>query len=367
MDKKEAAAQKFKERTASKRFKLPEGDTTFRVLPNAKGLEKAEYIEYRMHSNVGARNAYLRCGKNIRGEGECWLCDTQIPKLEKSGKSSHRKAAELLKAKECFAVQIAYLSDGKWIGPTLWEMSSSVANKLLNVMSRRDVSNPEKGYNLTINRTGTTMRSTKYGDIDRDEEKSEVSEKILSRLKPFGEVLRKYDEDAMKTEYYGHEQEEEETEEKDSEKEEETEEEEEETPKKKKKEADEEEEEDEKPKKKKKDEEEEEETTEEEEEEKPKKKAKKKPDADEEEEEVTEEAESEEDIPDLDEEEEEKPKKKKKQDEEEEEEEEKPKKKKHDEEEEDEKPKKKKKHEDEEEEEDDKPKKKKPRPDDDDE
>ena len=220
MDKKEAAAQKFKERTASKRFKLPEGNTTFRVLPNAKGLDRAEYIEYKMHSGVGARNAYLRCGKKMNGEGECWLCDEQIPKLEKSGKSSHKKAAEDLKAKECFAVQIAYLSDGKWVGPTLWEMSAGVANKLLGVMSRRDVSNPEKGYNLTISRTGTGMRSTKYGDIDRDDEKSEVSEKIMAKLKPFGEVLKKYDEDAMKAEYYGHEQEEEPETEKEEEEEE---------------------------------------------------------------------------------------------------------------------------------------------------
>lgn len=206
MDKKELAKKKFKERTAAKRFKLPEGSTTFRVLPNKKGLDKAEYIEYAMHSNVGARNAYLRCGKNIRGEGECWLCDALIPKLEKSGKSSHRAAAEKLKRKECFAVQIIYEADGQWVGPTLWEMSTGIANKLLNVMSRRDVSHPQKGYNLSITRTGTTMTGTRYGDIDRDDEKSEVPEELLEKLKTFGEVLRKYDEKVMKAEYYGHEQ-----------------------------------------------------------------------------------------------------------------------------------------------------------------
>src|SRR6266403_660108 len=231
MDKKELAAQKFKERTASKRFKLPEGNTTFRVLPNARGLDKAEYIEYRMHSGVGARKSYLRCGKNIRGEGDCWLCDTLIPKLEKSGKSSHKRAAEELKAKENFAVQIIYKSEGKWMGPTLWEMSPSVANKLLNVMSRRDVSHPEKGYNLTISRQGTTMTSTKYGDIDRDDEKSEVPEKLLSKLKPFGEILRKYDEKVMKAEYYGHEQDDDEPEEEEEEKKKPKDEEEEEKPK----------------------------------------------------------------------------------------------------------------------------------------
>jgi hypothetical protein len=292
MDKKEAAKAKLNERSAGKRFKLPEGDTTFRVMPNARGTEKAEYIEYRMHSNVGARKAYLRCGKKMSGEGECWLCDEQIPKLEKSPKSPHKAAAEALAAKECFAVQIIYVMDGKWVGPTLWEMSGGVANKLLGVMSRRDVSDPKKGYNLTISRKGTTMTTTKYGDIDRDDEKSEVPEKLLAKLKPFKEVLKAYDEAVMKAEYYGHEQEPDEPEE--------PAEEEEVKPKKPKKPVVEEEEET-----------TEEETTEgetEEEEAPPKKPAKKKPVVEEEEEEA---GETEEDIPELEEEEEAPPKKKK--------------------------------------------------------
>src|SRR6266513_644798 len=98
-------------------------------------------------------------------------------------------------------------------------------------MSRRDVSHPEKGYNLTISRVGTTMTSTKYGDIDRDDERSEVPEKLLAKLKPFGEVLRKYDEKVMKAEYYGHEQDDDEAEEEEGKKSEEEETEEEEAPK----------------------------------------------------------------------------------------------------------------------------------------
>lgn len=211
MDKKEAAALRLKERTTSKRFKLPEGTTTFRVLPNARGLDEKEYIEYAMHSNVGARKGYLRCGKNVRGKGECWLCDSLIPKLAKSTSASNRKSAEEMRRKECFAIQIAYVSEGKWAGPVLWEMTPSLANKLLGVMARRNISHPEEGYNLSITRTGTTMTATRYSDIDRDDEKSPVKPSILSQLKPFGEQLRKYDEARQKQEYFGHEQEEENT------------------------------------------------------------------------------------------------------------------------------------------------------------
>jgi len=310
MDKKELAAQRLKERTASKRFKLPEGTTTFRVLPNKKGVEKPEYIEYAMHSNVGARKAYLRCGKKRDGTGECWLCDDLIPKLSKSGKSANRKSAEEMKRKENFAVQIIYKSEGKWIGPVLWEMSKTLANKYLGLAIKRDVSHPEKGYNLSITRTGTTMTSTEYSDIDRDDEKSAVPEKFLNLLEPFGSVLKQYDEAKQKSEYYGHEQDEEEEEEKPSGKKKPTDDDEEEEEKEK------------KPNKKKPVDEDEEESggdESDEEEEKPSNKNKKKPaDEDEEEEAVS----DDDDIPNLEDEEdeEEKPKagKKKPADEEEE-------------------------------------------------
>lgn len=287
-DKKAAAAKRLKERTAKKRFKLPEGETTFRVLPNARGTNHNDYFEYGMHSEVGPRKAYIRCGKTMKGEKECWLCDVMLPKLEKSKNSASREAAERMARKDVFAVQIAYKSDDEWIGPILWEMSTGIANKLLGVLSnpKRDVVDPEKGYNLTISRTGTGPRDTRYGDMDRDDDPSEAPESAMKKLKPFSEVVRKYDEKDMKAAYYGHEQDEDETEEE----------------AKKKKSEDEEEEEEETPKKKKK-------TEEEDEEEKPAKKKKR-----EEEEEESEESESAEDeeIKSLDEDEDEKPAKKKK-------------------------------------------------------
>lgn len=326
MDKKAAAKQLLKERTARKRFKLTEGTTTFRVLPNAKGVDKAEYVDYGMHSEVGPKKAYLRCGKKKDGSGSCFLCDEIIPKYEKSGKSIKRQAAERMTRRDVFAVQIAYKDEGsdKWLGPALWEMPQSVANGLLGILSRHDVADPKKGYNLTITRSGTGRTDTRYGSLERDDEKSPAPEDILKKLQSFSEVIRKYDETQMRSAHYGHEQEEDEPEEEEEEKEEETEEEDE-KPKAKKKPAEDEEEEEpaedeeeEKPKGKKKPAEDEEE--EEEEDEKPKGKKKSKNDEDEE-------AEVEEDeevleLSDLDEEEEEKPKGKKKKEEEEEESEE---------------------------------------------
>ena len=273
-DKKALAAKRLKEReqASKKRFKLPEGETTFRVLPNKAGDKESEYYEYAMHSNVGPRKGYIRCGKSLKGKGECWLCDEMLPKLAGSGKGSKKKAAEDMGRKECFAVQIATKNDEDWAGPFLWEMPMSVANKLLGVMSRRNIADPEKGFNITISRTGTGRMDTRYGDLDRDDEQSEAPEDILSRLKDFSTLIKEYDEEAMKAAYYGHEQDEEEEEESKKKKGEDEEDEDEEPKGKRKKEEDEDEDEveDEKPKKKKKDEEEDE--VEEDEDEKPKKK-----------------------------------------------------------------------------------------------
>src|SRR5580698_3343451 len=93
-DKKAAAALALKERSRGKRFKLTEGDTTFRVLPNALGVEQRDYAQYGMHSEVGPRKAFIRCGKSVSGKGDCWLCDEMIPKLQASGKASHTQIAE---------------------------------------------------------------------------------------------------------------------------------------------------------------------------------------------------------------------------------------------------------------------------------
>lgn len=210
-DKKAEAQRLLKERTAKKRFKVPEGDTTFRVLPNAAGASKREWAEYAMHSEIGPRKAYMRCGKNSKGEGDCYICDKIIPKLEKSEKAAYKQMAERMARKDCFAVQIIYKDESDhWVGPVLWEMPGGVANSLLGLMGRRDISDPEEGYNLTISRTGTGKTDTRYGAIDKDDEKSEVPKGVMEKLKPFSEVVRKYEEAAMKAAYLGHEQEEEE-------------------------------------------------------------------------------------------------------------------------------------------------------------
>jgi len=326
MNKKEMIKQRLKERTASKRYTLKEGENTFRVLPNKRGEEHLDFFEYGMHSKIGPKLRYLRCGKKRNGKGECWQCDKNA-ELAESKKASHRAAAEATARIEKFATQISPIDDGTWLLPTLFEMPASLANALLGIMHRKAVTDLKKGYNLSVDRVGTTFKGTKYGSLVVDDEPSKVPSKIVEAMKTFDELVPKYSEAQQKEAYYGEEREEDEDEEETPKKkpaveDDEEEEEEEETPKKKKKpvvdeeeEADEEdsefeeladEEEEETPKKKKKrvvEEEEEEEETEEEEEEPedeeetPKKKKRKVEEEEEEEEEETEEEEEEEETP----------------------------------------------------------------------
>jgi len=203
MNKKELLEQRLQERTQGKRWKLPEGETTFRVLPNAKGEKFPEFFEYRMHGQVGPGKKYMRCGKNFRGEGRCWLCDIVIPSLEKSPKQSKKLAAAAMKAKNCCGIMVATIVNGKWRGPFFWEAPFTVANKIMGVMHKHNVADPKRGCNLTISRTGTGKTSTRYGDLDRDENKSAVPPALLQRLTPFSDHVRPYDEAYMKASFYG--------------------------------------------------------------------------------------------------------------------------------------------------------------------
>lgn len=203
----EDAARRLKDRKSGKKFKLGEGDNTLRILPNARGLDRAPYLEIRMHYNVGPRKKSLRCGKNIKGEGTCWLCDTQLPKLKASEKSSYRKAADDMQCKEEMALQIAIIdTEGNWTGPKIYLPSFTLGNQILALLAKpkRRYDDPERGYNLTIGRTGTGLQ-TKYEAPQVDDATSVVPEEIMKQLKPFKEALLQYDEAKMRAHYNGEE------------------------------------------------------------------------------------------------------------------------------------------------------------------
>ncbi len=284
-DWREEAGRRLKEKQSKGRFKLPEGETTIRILPRI-GSKKSQtpFFEYLVHREVGPNKRFVRCGKTMHQDGDCWLCDKKIPDLQ-GGDSAKQKRAAALQAKEQFVVQVATVDpdSGKMQGPFLWAVPTggarSLSARLLGVLksTKRDYVDPEKGYNLTIERTGMTMTDTVYGQPTPDEESSAISDKVLKRAKPFSEYVPSYSEEQQKAAYFGRD-EEAEAEEDETRPAEEDETEEDEAPKGKKKPVeDEDEEETPKPKGKKKPVDEDEPEPDEDEEETPKSKGKKKP------------------------------------------------------------------------------------------
>lgn len=211
-DYKKRAARDRKRKVEKGRFKLPEGETTFRILktPGDDSRDSPSvYIEYLMHSEVGPDKRFIRCGKSIDGGGKCWLCDKQIPKLESKGKT---KLASSLQPKAILEVNVAVLDEdsGELRGPLRYQMTSGSTNKSLayRVMGvigsrKKDYLDHKQGYNITIDRTGTGKLDTVYTGPTPDESKSKVPSAIVSRLKPFADTVSKYDEQAVIAAYFG--------------------------------------------------------------------------------------------------------------------------------------------------------------------
>ena len=209
------AKRKYEEKSRGRRFKLTEGDNSVRILPGMKEEGKfggPPYLEYFAHRNVGPNDRFMTCGKDDRGDGDCWLCDTQIPKLRKSTKQALRARARDMEPVSQFVVQVAYLaSDGGWQGPTTWTVPSggprAMATQLLGVLMRTrvDYVDLKKGRNLNIERTGTGFRDTRYGAIIPDEDASKVPSNIVAKIKPLSELVQAYDEDELQAAYFGRE------------------------------------------------------------------------------------------------------------------------------------------------------------------
>ncbi len=208
------AAEAHKEKSAGKRFKLKEGDNVIRILPRAIGpntKSKAPFYRFMQHSSVGKDNGFATCGKNIHGEGDCWLCDHQIPKLAAMTNPKAKQKAESMVAKEQFAMQVAVLDSdvNKMRGPVLWFVPSgrrdSVAVNLLGYLKnpRVELVDQKLGKAICIGRTGTGMKDTRYGPYVLEEDPRPISDAMISRLKPFEELIDPYSQSRQEARYFG--------------------------------------------------------------------------------------------------------------------------------------------------------------------
>lgn len=177
-------------------FKLETGDTEFRIAPTPAG-KKSDPVWYEraIHRDVGPKKIAVTCGKRIDDDGElqgdCYICDKQIAKLEAMGREARAAA---LAPQTQLVIQLFRIDTetGKWEGPFIWTPSPGLGNKLIGLLSSRKrlYADAKKGYNLTINRKGTGKNDTRYGEIEPDTDPSAVPAEMLKKLKPFDQLVK---------------------------------------------------------------------------------------------------------------------------------------------------------------------------------
>ena len=208
----DGARARLKEKQAGGTYKLAEGDNCIRILPRRTTdgkLGGQPWEEFLQHNEVGPKKKFMACGKNIRGEGKCWICDALLPKLRASDKKPLRARAAAMEPVEKFIVQILYKDDrNAFQGPVVWYAPAggrrSVSTQLMMrlIPGKRDYVSLDKGYNLNIERTGSGL-ATRYGALIPDDEPSPVPRELLKRMKTFEELAPKYDANAQMAAYKG--------------------------------------------------------------------------------------------------------------------------------------------------------------------
>lgn len=221
------ANERLKEKKQGSTIALEEGDNCLRVCPdkkdilpdgklNPKGVQNLCYREFRVHRDVGPENSKrtVACGCDILGKGKCWLCQVKIPELEAN--PNKRKLAQTIQAKEQFMVNASrfdpdaqkfttikpwWISTGSGI-PGRQSVSLAVRVFQKIVSEKKDYVDPNKGYNLNIERSGQGLK-TRYVSVEGDDTKSVVPAALLAAMKSLDSFVPKYDEQEQKDAYFG--------------------------------------------------------------------------------------------------------------------------------------------------------------------
>ncbi len=225
MNWRDKAQQRVKDKQSGSSIKIDEGTNCLRVMPDRKDISAdgkvtavvhPPYREFRIHRSVGPDEAMVGCGKDIEGKGKCWLCDAKIPELEATGVSQKRLMAQKIGAAEQFVVNASKVDPDtqKFTPPKPWwvstgsgipgRQSQSLATRVYSKLasSKRDFVDPNKGYNLNVERSGTGLK-TRYTGVESDESPTRVPASVLMAVKDLDSVIPAYSEEDQKSAYFG--------------------------------------------------------------------------------------------------------------------------------------------------------------------
>lgn len=226
---KDEARQRFKDAAQGNKYDLAPGQNTFRLLCAKEALEMMAtlkktyrdlpdkpkpYRDYLVHYNVGPKRQGVQniqtCGHDIYGGGTCWLCDALLPSLLRSNSDAKRAQAQAMVAKARMTVMVSPIDreTGSFGAPKPLSMDrgggKSLYIKILSLLKepKRDYEDPQRGYNVTIERLGTGTATT-WMSPDPDERPTKVPDSVLSQIKPLEGYP--YSEKEQKAAYHGQE------------------------------------------------------------------------------------------------------------------------------------------------------------------
>lgn len=220
---------RYKDASQGAKATLSVGSNVFRLLCAAEAVEQmlAErkpykdlldkprpYAEFRCHYNVGPKRQGVQnihaCGKDVDGQGECWICDVLIPQLLNSNVPAKRAQAQAMAAKVRMVVLISMVDrdTGRFGAPKPLFMDygggKSLYIRILSLLkeTRCDYEDPDRGYNVSLERIGQGQGTTWMAPMP-DPKPTRVPPQLLKAIKPLESYLYAYSKAEQEAAYNG--------------------------------------------------------------------------------------------------------------------------------------------------------------------
>ena len=203
-------------------WKPSEGKNVIRLMPPwAEEGDSAElfYREVYIHWNVppGAEDqTFMLCPKKM-DLGRCYVCD-QVDELYGSRDPADIELAKEIRSRQRFFSNVIDLNDvgGKDPKVQVWSYGPMIFDDLIGYFCDSeygDITDPDEGFNITIERTGVSRdtsykvrlsrHSSSFSDNDFDEGSVYAALKDLDQLELIGESYQLLEYDAQQAKYEG--------------------------------------------------------------------------------------------------------------------------------------------------------------------
>lgn len=146
-------------------FKFLDGDNLVRLCPPAAG-ETRPFVKRAQHWRVGDAEKVMNCPRAVQEDASCFLCD-KIAELKKSDDEADNDKGHDLYAKQSWLYRIIDMTTAATQRKGVQVMSAGIKThkqiaKLLKDKDFGNITHPETGTNIIIEKTGSGMIGTDY-------------------------------------------------------------------------------------------------------------------------------------------------------------------------------------------------------------